>query len=484
MRPTTPKCAPLETALLVPLTGPNSAIGIRISPPITTPSTAARKPCQNESPKMRIGKAPSTTVANVFAPPKVSRKRSSGVGRPVLRRDRLDAVELDLGDRRRLTRLPHALSFVLGHRAEREQLVPDRRRVDGRHLTRPVELRRHLHDVVAHELDPGERPQEGQRLVRQQPADLGRARARREGGVEHVDVERQERRPARQPLAHAPPVLLRRPAAQLVAGHDLEPPPARLVEVGRRVQRPAHAGQQRPLGRDQPLLERAPERRAVEVALAVVAVPGVGVGVEQDDAERAVALGVRAQLAEDDRVVAAEHERGGAGARPRGRRPSAICAAVRSALPGVTVEVAAVDHGQRREHVDGEGGVPRAQELALLADRGGPEARAGAIARGRVERHAEDGDVGVLPVGGCAGSARRCGCRCSAERRGVRRPVDGLPRQNRMPHMTAASSRNGFSQRKLGARTHSTREGRAEDGFHQRCSAPASKVSESPAASR
>ena len=61
--------------------------------------------------------------------------------------------------------------------------------------------------------------------------------------------------------------------------------------------------------------------------------------------------------------------------------------------------------------------VPRADELALVAQGGGAEPRAGPEARGGVERHAEHRDVRVRPVRGGraareradAGVARRAG---------------------------------------------------------------------------
>ena len=56
----------------------------------------------------------------------------------------------------------------------------------------------------------------------------------------------------------------------------------------------------------------------MEVALAVVLVPRVGVRVEQHDADRPVHRGLGAQLAEHDRVVAAEHQRHRAGREQRG----------------------------------------------------------------------------------------------------------------------------------------------------------------------
>src|SRR4051794_24755507 len=76
-RPCTPRWALELTALFVPLTGPNTAIGASTSAPRTRPTTVAAAPCQNESPN-KIGNAPSTLVAKVLAPPKQTRKRSSG----------------------------------------------------------------------------------------------------------------------------------------------------------------------------------------------------------------------------------------------------------------------------------------------------------------------------------------------------------------------------------------------------------------------
>ena len=86
------------------------------------------------------------------------------------------------------------------------------------------------------------------------------------------------------PLAHAPRVLA--PASSVRSSSQVtisKPQPRGSSRSEARVQRPAHAGQQRALRVDQALLERALERRAVEVALAVVLLPGVGVGVEQHE---------------------------------------------------------------------------------------------------------------------------------------------------------------------------------------------------------
>ena len=109
--------------------------------------------------------------------------------------------------------------------------------------------------------------------------------------------------------ADAVAVLVGRHRHQVRSGDDLEPELARDVEVLGPVQRAAHAREQRARRVDEPLLDRAAERGPVEVALAVVLIPGVGVGVEQHERHRAVRGVLGAELAEDDRVIAAEHER-------------------------------------------------------------------------------------------------------------------------------------------------------------------------------
>ena len=76
-RPRTPKWAPEDTALLVPVSGPNRPMGIKNSAPTSTPTTVAATACHSDSPS-RIGKVPRMTVAKVFAPPNWIRNRSNG----------------------------------------------------------------------------------------------------------------------------------------------------------------------------------------------------------------------------------------------------------------------------------------------------------------------------------------------------------------------------------------------------------------------
>ena len=120
--------------------------------------------------------------------------------------------------------------------------------------------------------------------------------------------------PVAEPRAHALAVLPGGHRNQLVPGDQLKPHLPRHLQVGRLVQRPSHARQRGARGIQQALLERAPERRPVEVALAVVLIPRVRVRVQQHQRHRPVHGGLRAQLAEHDRVVAPEHERHDPGA--------------------------------------------------------------------------------------------------------------------------------------------------------------------------
>ena len=136
--------------------------------------------------------------------------------------------------------------------------------------------------------------------------------------------------------AHTPRVVRRSTfALQLLPCDHLEAQLARRGEVVCRIERAAHARQQRALRREQSLLHRAPERGAVEVALAVVVVPGVGVRIEQHQRDRPVHGGLRAQLAEHDRVVAAEHDRHDARAKQR-LEPLRDLLGRALALPGVS----------------------------------------------------------------------------------------------------------------------------------------------------
>ncbi len=148
-------------------------------------------------------------------------------------------------------------------------------------------------------------------------------------------------------------------------------------------------------GVDQALLDRTAERGAVEVPLAVVLVPGVGVRVEQHQRHRAVDGVLGAELAEHDRVVAAEDERHDPGLE-QGAKARVDLLGRAQGVAGGHSKVTAVDERQRAEHVDAERRVIRAQQHRGRPDRLGTEARAAPKAGRGVERNPDHRGVDVV----------------------------------------------------------------------------------------
>ena len=142
----------------------------------------------------------------------------------------------------------------------------------------------------------------------------------------------------------------------------------------------------------------------MEVALVEVLVPGVAVGVELDERERAVAPGDDAQLGKRDRVVAAQCEREDACVDDgRERLLDTPVRALR--VPGRDGQVAVVDDRKRVAEVDVEAGVERPEQRRRRADRLGTETRAGPVGDGGVERDAVDGCVDAGEVASRAAAA-------------------------------------------------------------------------------
>ena len=319
------------------------------------------------------------------------------------------------------------MRVTAGARRERvqgEELVRDVRRRDGGRLAGPVVRRAHLDDVVAREAQTAKRAQEAERLTSRQAAGLRGAGARRERGVEHVDVEGEEERSIADPLPHARRVLLGTECDELVARDDLEAEVGRHGDVLGAIERAAHAGEERASRIDQALFHRSAEGGPVVVALADVHVPHVRVRVEQDEAERAVHRCVRAELAEDDAVVSAEAERPRAcpddrleALRNLRRRPFAVARRHR--------DVTEIGDGQPSEDLRVLRGVVRAKRDRRGADRLGPEPRAGAIRRPRVEGDSENGDVDVLGALDERAAPERLDARVARRRQRVGRRVAG-----------------------------------------------------------
>src|SRR5205823_712054 len=148
----------------------------------------------------------------------------------------------------------------------------------------------------AGEVDSAQCAKEGKGFGGREAADLRRARSRREGRVEHVDVEGEEDGAATDAFPNEVGVGGRSERTQLVAGEDGEADRPRRVDVLGAVQRATQTGLHRRRRIDQLLLERPLERRPVEETLAEVLLPGVTVGVELDKGERPVLARKNAQL--------------------------------------------------------------------------------------------------------------------------------------------------------------------------------------------
>src|SRR4051794_36968396 len=101
-------------------------------------------------------------------------------------------------------------SCPLPQQSKSKHLVRNVGREHRRDLRRAVELRRNLDDIEGAEIQPGERPDERERLVREQAADLRRPGPWREAWIDDVDVEGKERRPGADLLARPAAVFLGR----------------------------------------------------------------------------------------------------------------------------------------------------------------------------------------------------------------------------------------------------------------------------------
>ena len=235
---------------------------------------------------------------------------------------------------------------------------------------------------------------------RRQPAGLGGAGAGRVAGVADVDVDREEDgvavverdleglvetrlEPAPADLGHlvGPHALIGHPAEGLGAGPVAAQP---------HLQEPVAA---QGAGLDQPA-----HRLAVAVERPELDVAGVGVGVEVDHRDPAVAEVPRhpRRIGQRDGVVAAEHERDRAGRRhgvhrvlQRAERPLD--------LTRRHLHVAGVDDADVLERVDAQGHVRAGavlRQVVGLADGHRSEAGARSVGGAAVERRPDDDHVG------------------------------------------------------------------------------------------
>ena len=109
-------------------------------------------------------------------------------------------------------------------------------------------------------------------------------------GIEHVDVDRDVDRPVAEALAQLVDDLAHALVVDVGRRDDAESEPAVVLEVLLAVQRSTRADVGQRLGVEEALLDRPAERGAVGVLGAEVGVPGVQVGVEVHQRDRAVLL--------------------------------------------------------------------------------------------------------------------------------------------------------------------------------------------------
>ena len=128
---------------------------------------------------------------------------------------------------------------------------------------------------------------------------------------------------------------------------------------------------------------------------------GVGVGIEVDECNSAVNLGDGASVGERDRVVAAEHDRNGAGP---GHRRNGFGDAIEALLDVADGhhDVAGVDDVEGLQRIDAGrqvGPCAVEAEIAHLADRFGTEAGPRSMRGAPIERCAQNHHAGVAEVG-------------------------------------------------------------------------------------
>ncbi len=181
-----------------------------------------------------------------------------------------------------------------------------------------------------------------------------------------------------------------------IAGPDrAEAEPPVVGEVGFPVQRAANSDVNRVILDEEPVFERAPEHRAVRDRRVEVGIPGIQVGVEVHERDRAMPSRDGLEHRQRDRVVAADRhypavaadQVGGVAADlPHGRRD----------VERRDRDVAGVGDLHGLERCEAELDVVAGAQVSRgLAHRRRPEACSRAVGRPGVEWHAQHGDVVV-----------------------------------------------------------------------------------------
>ena len=231
---------------------------------------------------------------------------------------------------------------------------------------------------------PREPAQDRLHLPGRQAADLRRAGAGREGGIERIDVEAEIGGRVADDAADALGDRCRAALVHVLRGDDRDALADRPV-VDVRLHRRADADLHHAARIDQPLLDRVIEHRAVRIALPEIVRPGVDMGVEVHQRQRAAARCASARSSGSViAVVAAQRDQ----MRERGR----LLLDQREALRGYRRAQCAKSpmsaRGSAAGSIHNAGMVAVDQHAARLSDRGRPEARAAAVGGADVERNA------------------------------------------------------------------------------------------------
>src|SRR6266550_2361471 len=151
-----------------------------------------------------------------------------------------------------------------------------------------VILRLHLDQVEADELDVAQSANQPQGVAAARSPDFRRPGARGKAWIHEIDVERQKHGARTDPLAHFRKDIVDAALEELLGRNQMKPERPRSAAVLGTVERATDSELHGSLRLDQAFLDGAFTPGAVGVALAPVAVPGVGVRVEVDQSNRTV----------------------------------------------------------------------------------------------------------------------------------------------------------------------------------------------------
>jgi len=201
-----------------------------------------------------------------------------------------------------------------GDRKPGQQLAHHPLRDERGDVCRANRGRDHLDHVGTHQLDArGDLAHRPQEVDRGHAARLRCARARRERGIEHVDVDGHVDRPLPDVRERALDHLADPEVTDVVHEERRDPALALPLELGRPGPVPAQADLRVPRACHRAGLDEAEHRRPVRALDAEHLAARVGVRVEVDQADRTAASRDRRRAGLGDRVVAAERDRDGAG---------------------------------------------------------------------------------------------------------------------------------------------------------------------------